>query len=467
MSPRATTVRIALGGALAALVGGTVLTAMAADVTTGCSYTDPAGDAAVMGSDPFPPTAPAPDGDVDFTSIALAGDVVGFTVVAKLVALQEFTTKQFNGDRHEIRFTAAGKAVVIGASRFVDNPVSNMYPVTKYSSVGGTAVTPASYKVVYNVKASTITYELSSADLKTMLGVEPGGQTLSGITAQTWAKTTPQNNGDLNSDTAALGADKVYGYGIPGCKAAPAPAPSGSAGPSASGTPSASGSPSASGTPRPSGSASSTPSATASGTPRPSGSSSPTPSGTASPAAGTQMTFTGATRVQFGDSFATTVTLKDSSGKPLAGKRVTAKHGTAAAVAGTTNSVGQVKLTTPAKDKAGRRNVVVSFAGDSSSPAKTLNRAITTVVEVTRLTKTVSGSGTTRTVTIQLTDDDATKKALAGRTLTFSYSGRTVTLKTDSTGRAKVTARTGAAMDITFAGESGAYAPVKISTFAK
>ncbi len=448
MSQRATTIRFVAGGAIAAIVGAGVLSvSFAADVATGCSAVDAAGDAQVPATQIPPTGAPTPDGYFYFTALAVAGDGAGLTAQVRVVALQDYTTALFNGDRHDFAFTANGKAVVLGSRRFISFP-SLTYPATSSVSVGGAAVAAASYKVVYDHKASTITYNLSAADLKTILGAEPAGLALTNMSAKAYAKTSPDPNSDILSDTASVAAALAYNYGGVGCAAAPGPAPSATA------------------TAAPSGSASPTPSGSAS--PKPSSSATPTatavPSG--SPAPGTTMRFSGPTRVQFGDTFTTTVTLTSASGQPLSGKKVTGKHGTSPVATGTTNAAGQAKITIAARDKAGKRNLVVTFAGDSGNPPRTLNRAITTVLEATRLGKAVAGTGSTRTVTVQLTDDDPTKKALAGRNVTFRFSSRTVTVRTDSTGRAKVTAGTGAAMDITFSGESGAYAPVLLRTYA-
>lgn len=435
-----------LGGAVAAtLVAGAVLTAASAAVaTSGCVTNDPPGDASVLDQDG------APDGDVDIASFAVAGDATGLTAVMKVVALQDYTTSIFFGDAHDISFTALGKDVTLASSRYYD-PIADVYAPTSSLVVDGATATAASYKVAYDVKASTISYSVSLADLKTALGGDPSSGFLTALSAEARAKTTPEDGSDLSSDDAAAAEGVAYRYGTTGCSKAPAPTAAPTAAPSASASPK----PSATATPAPSSTASPVPTASAS------------PSASATAGSGTQMVISGAVRVQFGDAFTSLVTLKDSSGAPLSGKRVTAQHGSAPAVAGTTNSSGQVRLRTPARDRAGTRDMVVRFAGDSSAPARTVRRRITTVNEVTKLQRTVSGSGSTRTVTVRLVEDDPTTKVLAGRNVIFQFSGRTITVRTDSSGRARVTAGTGAAMDITFTGETGRYAPAKLRTYAR
>lgn len=440
--------RAVVGGAVAVAVvaSGALSLSYAADPSTGCVITDPAGDAQVPGLNG------ADDGNLDLLSAAVAGDGAGLAIALKVVALTETGPDLGLGDAHELQFTLNAKTLILGSYRYID---SGFEPVT-YASVAGTSASPASLKVVYDIPKSTMTFTLSAADLATMAGAPAAGKPLAGLTARAFFSTAPFSDTDVASDTATSTA--VYTYG----GACAAPAPTTTAMPSSSGTPSASSTPSATA----SASTSSTPTATTSASTTPTATPSATATPAASPAGGTTIALSGPTRVQFSDPFTTLVTLKDSAGNPLSGKRVTAKHGGAAAVAGTTNSSGQVRLTTPVKERSATRNLVVSFAGDASSPAKSVTRAITTVNEVTRLRKTVSGSGSTRTVTVQLVEDDATTKVLAGRRILVQYSGTSVTLTTDSSGRAQVTAKAGAAMDITFTGETGTYAQAKIRTYA-
>lgn len=180
------------------------------------------------------------------------------------------------------------------------------------------------------------------------------------------------------------------------------------------------------------------------------------------------LTVTAPGQVQYSDLAAVSVVLKSSGGKALSGKTVTATLGAGNPVAGRTDSSGKANLKVPATDAAGSRSLVVSFAGDTSgNAAKEVRKTVTVVVEGVRLSGTSSGTGSVRTYTATLTDDDSpTATPQTGQVLTFQYSGKTVTVKTDSSGRASVRVATGANIAVSYAGRTGYVAPAKIQSRA-
>jgi hypothetical protein len=130
--------------------------------------------------------------------------------------------------------------------------------------------------------------------------------------------------------------------------------------------------------------------------------------------------------------------------------------GTGRAVAGTTNSSGQVRLSPVVIDRAGTRALVVRYAGGSGGSGKTEKRQnVSVLAEVSKIATRSSGSGTMRSFVMTLTDDDATRHPYAGAKLTVGYGGRSVTVTTDRNGRATLQLRSGTHVDIRYGGKPG------------
>lgn len=145
----------------------------------------------------------------------------------------------------------------------------------------------------------------------------------------------------------------------------------------------------------------------------------------------------GATATQFGDPSTLTAMLVDGDGNPAAGKSVKFTVGEAAPVSGTTNAAGVASIPYVSTLPAGTHPVVVSFAGDESTPAATdLAGELVIKPEVTAFAPLTFTRPTTKTrvVTATLLDDD--KKAVAGQSIVWYVNGRKVaTYKSDSRGR--------------------------------
>ena len=187
------------------------------------------------------------------------------------------------------------------------------------------------------------------------------------------------------------------------------------------------------------------------------------PAAGASPApatASTILTVSAPSRIRTSDPEPVTATLKDSEGNPVSGKRLTAQVGAGSAVAGTTDSAGQVRLLPRVVDRAGTRALVVRFAGNADGSGKTeVRRNITVLEEVSKIATASSSTGSSRTFTITLTDDDPVRNPLAGAKVTLKFNGRTVTLTTDRNGRAKLSMRNGQRVDIRYDGRPGFVLP--------
>lgn len=191
----------------------------------------------------------------------------------------------------------------------------------------------------------------------------------------------------------------------------------------------------------------------------------------ASPGSGTgaaRLTVSAPARVQSSDVEVVAATLKDSSGAPLAGKRVTAQVGSGAVVSGTTGSSGQVRLLPRVTDPAGRRVLSVRYAGDASGTGNAQVRlSITVVAEVSKIASTSTGAGSLRTFTITLTDDDSPRHPYVGAAVTFAYSGKTVKVSTNRYGRASVQAKPGARIDVRYPGRPGYVSPATARTIVR
>jgi hypothetical protein len=396
--------RALLGAVLSLSLIGAGVAAFAADVTAGCSFTDPTGDSAVGGA---PGTG---DPDLDITAAGISSDATAVTGVIK-VDVMDAGTANYPGDQFEFGFTVNKKAILIGAYRnFTTNPVT-------YAKVDGTTTTATSLKAVYDLKASTFSISISMAELEKLAGAPLAGASLTALKATSYADFVQR---DVSADTAApKDATTAYALGSSGCSAAPAPASSGS--------------------------------------PAPSGSPSPKPSSSpSSDTATATITISAPARIHTSDPEPVLVTFKDGNGKPQSGKRITAQVGTGKAVAGTTNSSGQVRLSPIVIDRAGTRALVVRYAGSSDGSGKAEKRQnITVLAEVSKIATKSTGTGSMRTFIMTLTDDDATRHPYAGAKLTVAYSGRSVTVTTDRSGRATLTLRSGTHVDIRYAGRSG------------
>ncbi|HVF04915.1 MAG TPA: hypothetical protein VNA20_08755 [Frankiaceae bacterium] len=121
---------------------------------------------------------------------------------------------------------------------------------------------------------------------------------------------------------------------------------------------------------------------------------------------------TGAVTTQFGDAAAVAAKLTTEAGEALAGKTVRFQLGAVSTTA-TTGSDGVAEATLASPLVAGAYNLVASFAGDASAKTSSLTTPFTIAQEKTKITLSVVKSGTKRTVTAKLVDDDG--KVLAAQ----------------------------------------------------
>jgi hypothetical protein len=147
------------------------------------------------------------------------------------------------------------------------------------------------------------------------------------------------------------------------------------------------------------------------------------------------------------------MTVVDAAGAPVAGKPVTFTLDNSKA-SGTTGADGIAKAALLVKEKAGKRSLVISAEGASTTVA------FTVLVEKTAL-KAVGGKGG---VTATLTDDD--KSPVAGQVITFTSGSKKVTAKTDAKGVAKATGLPPGNVKVAYAGAAGMYAASSTTTKA-
>lgn len=158
-------------------------------------------------------------------------------------------------------------------------------------------------------------------------------------------------------------------------------------------------------------------------------------------------------QVQTSDSALVSVSMTTSDGRIAAGQTVTARVGSSRSVSAKTDEQGNATLVAPVTDAAGSRLLVVRTSG--SAGRGELTSPMDVVAERTLLSLSARGTGTARTVTAALTDDDRPRRALAGQRVVFSFAGRTVAVTTDAAGLASTRVPSGTAVEATYAGRSG------------
>jgi hypothetical protein len=171
----------------------------------------------------------------------------------------------------------------------------------------------------------------------------------------------------------------------------------------------------------------------------------------------------GKTTVQYTDAAALAAKLTSATGAALAGKTVTFQVGSAKATA-KTGSDGVARAALDPGLAAGTYSLVTSFAGDATAGKVTATTPFTVTAEVTKITLTVAKSGTSRTVTAKLLDDD--RRPVAGQTVVWFVNGKQVgSAKTNAAGVVTLkTAKPTQTVLAQFAGVAGKYAASKSST---
>jgi hypothetical protein len=157
--------------------------------------------------------------------------------------------------------------------------------------------------------------------------------------------------------------------------------------------------------------------------------------------------------VQTSDGARVNVSMTTSDGRTAAGQKVTARVGNGRSVSATTDKQGNVTLVAPVTDAAGTPLLVVRSTGSAGKGE--LTSPLRVVAERAVLSLRSSGTGSTRTVTATLTDDDRPGRALPGQRVVLSFGGRSVAVTTDSAGRAVTQVPAGSAVEAVFAGRSG------------
>lgn len=425
--------RTVVGSVLAAsLIGAGVIAFAAAPApcTTPPTYTDPAGDAALLD----PATAPLTgDDDLDIIGVTQSVDDGVFSTRIKVVKLLADGPSFSFIDRFTSTFTVAKKVVVITFERDFSS-VPGATPKKASATVGGTAVTfPVT--LIEDVKSSTIGASLAVADLEKVIAAPLAGEAFTAMSATSkdaYVSNVQPVTLQSTNDTATAPATATYLFGTSCSGGAAAPAPA------ASSTDAASASPAPSGT----------------ASPNPSGSASPKPSATAVPSDGPTFSNAGATRAQFRDKAAVAAKLVDSTGKPMAGKKVTFSLGESTA-SGITNSSGVARASLTAASRAGKRPLTFATTGARDAVEFTI------LVERTALGASASGG----TVSARMTDDDGRPVSL--QLVTFSGGGRTVTARTNADGLVRADGfRRGVTVSVRYPGASGAYTAASTSTRA-
>jgi hypothetical protein len=168
---------------------------------------------------------------------------------------------------------------------------------------------------------------------------------------------------------------------------------------------------------------------------------------------------TGAVTAQFTDAAAVAAKLTTEAGTALAGKAVKFTIGTKSVTA-TTGADGVATALLDPATPAGTYHLVTSFAGDASAANVELSTPFTVTTEVTKLTLKVAKSGTSRTVTATLRDDDG--KPVAGQTVVWYVNGKKVSSpRTSSAGTVTLVAKATQTVVAQFNAVAGKYAASK------
>jgi hypothetical protein len=169
------------------------------------------------------------------------------------------------------------------------------------------------------------------------------------------------------------------------------------------------------------------------------------------------LTNVGKTTVQYTDAVEVAAKLTNAAGTALAGKTVSFTVGTKT-VSQTTNADGVATTSiNPGLSAGTAYTLVTKFAGDSSASEVTIETPFSVTAEKTKITLAVKKSGTSRTVTAKLVDDD--NKAITGQVVTWYVNGKKVSApKTNSSGVVTLTtAKPTQTVKAVFAGVSGKY----------
>jgi hypothetical protein len=173
------------------------------------------------------------------------------------------------------------------------------------------------------------------------------------------------------------------------------------------------------------------------------------------------LTNAGAVKAQFTDAAAVAAKLTTEAGTALAGKAVKFTIG-GRSVTATTDADGVAKALLDPATPAGTYSLVTSFAGDGSAAKVDLTTPFTVTTEVTKLTLKVVKSGTKRTVTATLRDDDG--KPVAGQVVAWYVNGKKVSSpKTTAAGTVTLTAQAAQTVVAQFNAVAGKYAASKVT----
>ncbi|HVF20939.1 MAG TPA: hypothetical protein VNA14_11965 [Mycobacteriales bacterium] len=178
-----------------------------------------------------------------------------------------------------------------------------------------------------------------------------------------------------------------------------------------------------------------------------------------------KLAYAGATSAQYGDTAALKTTLTDTDGVSLASKPVQFKLG-AVTVPATTGADGVATATLPAGTLAGTHSLVTSFAGDDDAGKVSQTTSFVVKPETTKTTLTIARSGTKRTATAKVVDDDG--KPVVGQPVVWLVNGAKVkTANTSTTGAVTLsTAKSGQTVTALFNAVPGKYATSKATAKA-
>ena len=344
------------------------------------------------------PAAFQNDGDIDVTSVSASTTGTAIKVLTTVAALGDHPAEPVDGDRFEVTFKANGKTFVFGAGRAGQVSGGASAATGATATTNGTADSKLKFTQTYDKTKNTVVFTIDRAGLEAAAGAPvPVGTALTGFLVKTYGYL---GNQKLAADTAqaAAAADQQYVVGDNACFFPPA----------------------------------------------------------------AQMEWLGDDTVtsEYGDLVEGAVALTSDAGDALEGRTVTFTLGTAT-VSGVTDSDGVADVFIPALVAAPGAKLVAAFAGDAENYRTSLPYDVTVSPEGTKLTLAIAKSGTKRTVTATLVDNDKpAANPVAGQKLDVLVNGKKVgTVTTDAKGKAAwAKAVAGQTVKFSLAAVTGKYA---------
>lgn len=217
--------------ASALLLGGGAFSLLSSASAAGVcpTYTDPAGDSALVVSMPTPDGIQPltnPDDDLDLLDVSQSTDGGVFSSTMHVKKLADLGPQVAFSDYFRSLFTVGGKAVLVEVIRDLakDTAVGGGAELFTRATVAGTAQT-FPVKAVLDLKASTVSLSLAASDLEKAVGTPLADKPLTAMSAIAGSFLGPEGTGLYRpEDTATAPTTASYVFGA-SCSGSSTPPP--------------------------------------------------------------------------------------------------------------------------------------------------------------------------------------------------------------------------------------------------